>query len=65
MDEPGERLTDCFLAVFPELDRSEVSGATSLTVPALDSVAGVTLLAAVGEGFGVTVGVQDLPTLTL
>lgn len=64
MDELRERLTDCFLAVFPDLARSAVSESTSLTVPAWDSVAGVTLLAVVEEEFGIVIEVPDLSALT-
>lgn len=63
MDDLGERLTDCFLAVFPELARSDVSAATSLTVPAWDSVAGVTLLAVVEEEFGIAIEGDDLTVM--
>jgi acyl carrier protein len=64
MDDLGERLTDCFLAVFPDLARGEVSRATSLAVPGWDSVAGVTLLAVVEEEFGIVIEVPDLSALT-
>jgi acyl carrier protein len=64
MDDLGQRLTDCFLAVFPDLARSEVCQANSLTVSSWDSVAGVTLLAVVEEEFGTTIEVQDLSDLT-
>jgi acyl carrier protein len=63
MDDLGERLTDCFLAVFPELERGDVSGATSQTVPAWDSVAGVTLLAVVEEEFGIAIDGDDLAVM--
>lgn len=64
MDNLRKRLCDCFLAVFPDLTRSEVCQATSLTVSAWDSVAGVTLLAVVEEEFGLMIEVPDLSALT-
>ena len=63
MGDLGERLTDCFLAVFPDLGRDDVSGATSQSAAGWDSVAGVTLLAVVEEEFGITIEVQDLSEL--
>lgn len=64
MDDLRERLTDCFLAVFPDLARTEVSQATSLEVSGWDSVAGVTLIAVVEEEFGISIEVEDLSVLT-
>ena len=64
MDELRERLVDCFLAVFPDLERTEVSQANSLTISGWDSVAGVTLIAVVEEEFGISIEVDDLSALT-
>jgi acyl carrier protein len=64
MDDLRERLTDCFLAVFRDLARTEVSRATSQTVSGWDSVAGVTLIAVVEEEFGISIEVEDLSMLT-
>jgi acyl carrier protein len=64
MDDLRERLTDCFLAVFPDLARTEVSRATSQAVTGWDSVAGVTLIAVVEEEFGISIEVEDLSMLT-
>ena len=63
MDDLRERLTDCFLAVFPDLARTEVSRATSLEVAGWDSVAGVTLQAVVEEKFDISIEVDDLSAL--
>jgi len=63
MDDVEQRLTDCFLAVFPDLDRNAVSAASSQTLPAWDSVAGVTLLAVVEEEFGIAMEGDDLAAL--
>lgn len=64
MDNMEERLTDCFLAVFPDMERIKVGRATSLEVVEWDSVAGVTLLAVVEEEFGISIEVEDLSSLT-
>ena len=64
MPEIEERLVNCFVAVFPELDRAEAITASSESVQGWDSVAGVTLLAVVEEEFGMSIEVQDLSTLT-
>ena len=64
MDELMERLSNCFMIVFPELERSDVPNASSLSVSAWDSVAGVTLLAVVEEEFGIAIEVEDLSELT-
>lgn len=64
MDEIRERLADCFLAVFPELARREVTRASSASVSTWDSVAGVTLMAVVEEEFGVAIETQDPSALT-
>lgn len=53
MDKTQARLTNCFLAVFPELTVDQVASASSTTVRSWDSVAGVTLLAVVEEEFGI------------
>lgn len=62
MDEQQARLVNCFLAVFPELNVGEISGATSANVQGWDSVAGVTLMAVVEEEFDVTLETDDLST---
>jgi acyl carrier protein len=60
MDNTQARLTNCFLAVFPELTSDQVASATSATVHSWDSVAGVTLLAVVEEEFCIPIGSDDL-----
>jgi acyl carrier protein len=60
MDNMQARLTNCFLAVFPELTSDQVASATSETVHSWDSVAGVTLLAVVEEEFGIPLESDDL-----
>jgi acyl carrier protein len=59
-----DRLTNCFLSVFPELSSDEVASASSETVHGWDSVAGVTLLAVVEEEFGIQLEGVDLSRFT-
>ncbi len=60
MDDRQMRLAGCFLAVFPELKTDEITDACSDSVQNWDSVAGVALLAAVEEEFGISIEVDDL-----
>jgi acyl carrier protein len=60
MDNTQTRLTNCFLAVFPDLPIDQVASASSETVLGWDSVAGVTLLAVVEEEFGIALESDDL-----
>jgi acyl carrier protein len=60
MNGQEERLTGCFLSVFPDLATNEVAQASSTTVQSWDSVANVTLLAVVEEEFGINIEVDDL-----
>jgi acyl carrier protein len=60
MDERQVRLVGCFLAIFPELRIDEITKATSTSVETWDSVAGVALLAAVEEEFGISIEVENL-----
>jgi len=59
-----ERLTDCFAAVFSDIPRTELPRATADTVPGWDSIALVTLIAAVEEEFAVTLEPDVYPGLT-
>jgi acyl carrier protein len=60
MDERKMRLVGCFSAVFPELSTEEITEASSDSVKAWDSVAGVSLLAEVEEEFGISIETDDL-----
>jgi acyl carrier protein len=55
-----ERLTECFAAVFPQLNRDEITRASMTSVGAWDSLAGVTLIAVVEEEFGAQIAPEDL-----
>lgn len=58
-----DRLAECFAAVFFALPPSEIRNATSLSVEGWDSVAFVTLVAAVEEEFQITIPSDAYPKL--
>lgn len=53
MDDVTQRLEKCFTAVFPGLSAEQIRQASSDTLSQWDSMASVTLLAVIGEEFGV------------
>jgi acyl carrier protein len=53
VSETQQRLVRCFQAVFPELKGSDAARANTNSLAAWDSVATVTLAAAVEEEFGI------------
>jgi acyl carrier protein len=59
MDEKEMRLTECFLAVFPDLSSDVITQACSTSVQSWDSVATVTLLSVVEEEFGISIEIDD------
>lgn len=59
----SERLTTCFLAVFPKLPEAEVSSASVDTVVAWDSLAAITLLHVVEEEFQIEIDLEKLVEL--
>jgi acyl carrier protein len=59
MDEMEIRLSQCFLAVFPDLTADAIPQACSASLEGWDSVAMVTLLAIVEEEFGIAIEVDD------
>lgn len=52
MSEIHERVTRCFANVFPDLPSGEIPRASTTSLAAWDSLAHVTLLAAIAEEFG-------------
>lgn len=58
MDEVQNRLTKCFQIVFPDLPASEVPKARQESVPAWDSVAGITLLNVIEEEFEIEIDLE-------
>jgi acyl carrier protein len=59
MDEIEKRLEECFFSVLPDLTAEEVSGASPTSVAGWDSVATVTLIAAIEEEFGISIEIED------
>jgi acyl carrier protein len=58
-----DRLAECFAAVFPRLSPSQIRNATSQSVEGWDSVAFVTLIAAIEEEFQITIPSDAYPKL--
>lgn len=63
-DNDHERLIGCFLGVFPELKKADVSKASNTSVAGWDSVALVTLLATIEEEFGIQFDAERMEQLT-
>lgn len=63
MDDIQTRLVRCFRAVFPGTSEKELLHSTSDSLPAWDSVASVTLVAAIEEEFCLEIPVEDLEGL--
>jgi acyl carrier protein len=62
--ELTDGLVECFAAVFPDVPREALPGATVENTEEWDSIASVTLLAVLEEEFGVQIDDLDLPELT-
>ncbi|MBK7925941.1 MAG: acyl carrier protein [Bryobacterales bacterium] len=63
MNEITQRLTRCFLAVFPGLSEDAVATASQETVGAWDSLASITLVRVIEEEFGVSIDLFELEDL--
>ena len=64
MDNVTDRLTKCFLTVFPGLDKSQVQSASAETVSDWDSIAQVNLLSVIGEEFGLDIDFEEFEDAT-
>jgi acyl carrier protein len=64
MDDLQARLTNCFLGAFPDLQETDVPGATLDTVKGWDSLANITLLTVIEEEFGISVDASALTEFT-
>ncbi len=64
MNDTGQRVAECFANVFPRIRRDDVSKASTSSLSSWDSVAHVTLLAALSEEFGVEFASEDFEELT-
>lgn len=59
MNDIEPRLVGCFEAVFPDLDRSQITSATPETVEGWDSVSTITLLSLIEEEFDASLLGED------
>jgi acyl carrier protein len=64
MPELEERLTDCFAAVFPQLDRREIKSVTMSSLASWDSLAGITLISVIEEEFSISISPDEVADLT-
>ncbi len=64
MSDTEKRVVACFANVFPGLDEDGIRGADTESLSAWDSLAHVTLLAALAEEFGLSLELEDLESLT-
>lgn len=64
MDEVQKRLSKCFTTVFPMLGSTRVSAASADKLAEWDSVAHLTLLAIIGEEFGVELDLETFQEKT-
>ncbi len=64
MNDIARRLEGCFAAVFPHLSPEQIRAARIESVPAWDSTSSVTLLAIVGEEFGISLDLDSLEELS-
>ncbi|HXE63043.1 MAG TPA: acyl carrier protein [Bryobacteraceae bacterium] len=64
MNNISTRVSQCFQAVFPQLDATDLPRASQASIPQWDSVAHVTLLSAISEEFGIEIDDESFETLT-
>jgi acyl carrier protein len=63
MNSIQQKVTTCFLNVFPNLRPEEIPGASASTLAGWDSIAHVTLLSSISEEFGFDFEVEDFEEL--
>jgi len=61
MDDIQNRLTNCFIAVFPSISLDEMRQSTQSTTSKWDSIAVITLANVIEEEFGFQVNFDRLP----
>ncbi|MGA3189138.1 MAG: hypothetical protein ABSF22_18690 [Bryobacteraceae bacterium] len=64
MNNVKERVTNCFLNVFPNLKKDQIATASTASLPEWDSVAHVTLLSSIAEEFNLDFEMEDFEELT-
>jgi acyl carrier protein len=60
VNNTAERLTKCFLVVFPDITPEEVVSAATTSLKDWDSVASVTLFSLIEEEFGIVLSLDAL-----
>jgi acyl carrier protein len=63
MSDVHTRLVGCFQVVFPGASTKEITGASSGSLPAWDSIAQAILLAVVEEEFGISIPPERVVSL--
>ena len=63
MDETRQRLTNCFLVVFPDLPQDAIAGASQANIAQWDSIATITMINVIEDEFGVQVDLDDVADL--
>ena len=64
MNELGEKLADCFQAVFPQISRNDIQGTSMKLTEDWDSMATITLVSLIEESFGIETQPDDIEHLT-
>jgi len=63
MNNIKEKVTHCFLNVFPNIPPGEIPSASATSLAEWDSIAHVTLLSSISEEFGLDFEVEDFEEL--
>jgi acyl carrier protein len=63
MDQINTRLINCFKIVFPDLQESQIPGASQAAEPTWDSVAAITLANVIEDEFQIEMDLDLLPEL--
>lgn len=64
MDDTKERLAQCFVLLFPDLNTSEILTANQRDIAEWDSIAAITLVNLIEEEFGLQIDFEALAELT-
>ena len=64
MTTVAERVTACFVNVFPAIQATEIPRASTASLAAWDSVAHITLLSAISEEFGTEFSSEEFEQLS-
>ena len=64
MNNISERVTNCFLNVFPDVAPPDIATASTASLSAWDSIAHITLLSSIAEEFNIELEPEDFEELT-